>query len=657
MKKKKNKISQSKTAFINKDLHYELLKNLMDNIPDVIYFKDKKGRLILVNKAHAKGLGLKPEEVVGKTDFDIFPRKRAKEMQRDDLYVMKTGKPIIDKIERATRADGVDNYVSTTKIPRYNKKGEIVGLMGITRDITARIQIDKLQQEKEKAENNLKIMQEINQQQRDFFSAVSHELRTPLAVIYECTNLLGDEVCGKLNKKQKEVILMLKDNTSRLMKIVNDLLDISRLERGKFHCNFSLVDMLEILQDIGNFFSKKCKEKKIIFKLKVPYSETVVFADKERISQVISNLLDNAIKFTPPGGRIVVNLKKEKTHILVGVIDNGVGISAEEKSKIFDKFFQTPSSVTASQKGLGLGLNIAKNIIQRHKGEIWVESSPGVGSKFYFSLPLYMSLFYLGKYERSFINDALAQEKTVVVINIIFVNYQSLSRHFIGNKSLFRENLKKDIIKFLPRKFKIDKKEKVSISCPRKNIVNIAFSASCNVKLNITPFLEYLKRYLSSKISRNIFIKDNKEISLNCTDELCQLNLERGQLIFKEIYIGEETRKEERFPYQERIVVSLPGKGNFSYFSSDISSRGMMINCDSKLKNKKEVILYLPRGQNRPFLSLKATPIWIKKDAAKSNKDLYSLGLKFTNLTSKEKKLLSSFIRRIKNTYPSYARS
>nr|MBP7088974.1 PAS domain-containing protein [Candidatus Omnitrophota bacterium] len=113
---------------------YKLLSDLMGYVPDVIYFKDCKGRLIMVNKAHAQGLGLEPEEVVGKTDFDFFPAERAKKMAKDDMYVIKTGKPIIDKIERATRADGVDNYVSTTKIPRYDNKGRIIGLIGITRD-------------------------------------------------------------------------------------------------------------------------------------------------------------------------------------------------------------------------------------------------------------------------------------------------------------------------------------------------------------------------------------------------------------------------------------------------------------------------------------------------------------------------------------------
>src|SRR3989338_4894061 len=126
---------------------YKLFTDLMKYSTDVIYFKDAKARLVMVNQAHAKGLGLKPEQVAGKTDFDIFPKERAQNMLVDDMQVIKTGKPIIDKVERATRADGVDNYVSTTKIPRYDEEGKVIGLIGITRDITRRMQLERLSEE------------------------------------------------------------------------------------------------------------------------------------------------------------------------------------------------------------------------------------------------------------------------------------------------------------------------------------------------------------------------------------------------------------------------------------------------------------------------------------------------------------------------------
>lgn len=121
----------------------ELIQNLLDEIPDAIYFKDDRGRLIMVNRAHAEGLRLKPKDVIGRTDFDFFPEREAKEMTEDDIRVMRTGEPIIDKVERTTRPDGSAHYVSTTKLPRKDQDGNIIGIMGITRDITQRSQIEE----------------------------------------------------------------------------------------------------------------------------------------------------------------------------------------------------------------------------------------------------------------------------------------------------------------------------------------------------------------------------------------------------------------------------------------------------------------------------------------------------------------------------------
>src|SRR3989338_3661087 len=132
-----------------------LFRDFMDNIPDVIYFKDTSGRLIFVNKAHSRGLRLSPGDIIGKTDFDIFPKARAQRMFNDDQYVMKTGNPVVDKIERATRADGVDNYISTTKIPRYDRQGKCIGLIGVTRDITSRIRFERLKEQKVHSEKTL----------------------------------------------------------------------------------------------------------------------------------------------------------------------------------------------------------------------------------------------------------------------------------------------------------------------------------------------------------------------------------------------------------------------------------------------------------------------------------------------------------------------
>ena len=155
----------------------------LNNPLDEVNFQSKvRKRFVMVNHAHAKGLGVKPEALVGKTDFDLFQKSRAMKMVQDDAQVMDTGKPIIDKVERATRPDGVDNYVSTTKIPRYDDKGKVVGLIGITRDITRRMQFERLRKDKLSIEKKLEVLEELSAMKSEFISTVSHELRTRLPV-------------------------------------------------------------------------------------------------------------------------------------------------------------------------------------------------------------------------------------------------------------------------------------------------------------------------------------------------------------------------------------------------------------------------------------------------------------------------------------------
>ena len=301
MKKAIKKLTYQELSY-----RYQLLKELMGRIPDVIYFKDRQGRLVMVNQAHARGLGLKPDEVVGKTDFDFFPRERAALMAADDEAVMKSGKPIIDKVERATRPDGVDNYVSTTKIPRYDEDGKVVGLIGITRDITHRMQLERLTEEKELMQRKLDILEYTNKTKSEFVSVVSHELKTPLAIIKEATLLLLDNIAGALNQKQRGLLGKVSDRVGHLDSMINNLLDISRIERGKFRLHYSLANINGIIKDSADYFQRVAQGKGISLEYRLPKRQVHVFIDPEKINQVIINLINNAIKFTEQKGKITV---------------------------------------------------------------------------------------------------------------------------------------------------------------------------------------------------------------------------------------------------------------------------------------------------------------------------------------------------------------
>ncbi len=181
-----------------------LIQELIDNIPDVIYFKDKEGRLILVNRAHAKGLGLEPKDVVGKTDFDFFPLKQAKAMTADDLKVMKTGRPIIDTVEHTTQPDGSSHCVSTTKIPRFDQQGQVIGIMGITRDITERVKKETKQQQQLK---HLKDALEFEKYKLEEILSIEEELNA-IIKIDELVDFVVQKTCKLLSAEKCSLMLI-----------------------------------------------------------------------------------------------------------------------------------------------------------------------------------------------------------------------------------------------------------------------------------------------------------------------------------------------------------------------------------------------------------------------------------------------------------------
>ncbi|MBU1125226.1 MAG: cell wall metabolism sensor histidine kinase WalK, partial [Candidatus Omnitrophica bacterium] len=402
----------------------KLFADFMDNVPDVIYFKDRKGRLLFVNHAHAKGLGLKPSQVVGKSDFDFFPKKKALKMAKDDAHVLSTGKPIIDKIERATRADGIDNYSSTTKIPRFDDKGRVIGLMGITRDITHRMQIKRLQEEKDQIERKLKALEDLSKMKSEFVSIVSHELRTPLAIIKEATMLISDGIAGSVNEKQKNLLAKAQENIERLRRIIEDLLDVSRIEKGTMKLRYSLVNLNELIKDSSEFFKKRSEERFIDLSCHLPREQLNIFIDAEKIVQVLSNLLNNALKFSEENGKIKIEVQILENKIRIGIIDTGIGIAERDISRLFNKFVQVTKKIGIQRQGLGLGLAIARDLVEKHGGEIWVESKLGVGTKFYFTLPRLYTTRLLDTKVRERINFYLDKNMPLYLINISIINFE-----------------------------------------------------------------------------------------------------------------------------------------------------------------------------------------------------------------------------------------
>ncbi|MCX5709515.1 MAG: ATP-binding protein [Candidatus Omnitrophica bacterium] len=625
-------------------------RDLMDSIPDVIYFKDKSGKLVLVNKAHAKGLGLRPEEVIGKTDFDIFSKERAQKMLEDDLRVIKTERPIIDKVERATRADGIDNYVSTTKIPRYDKKGKIIGLIGITRDITKRMHIERLKNENAAIEKRLQAMQELNQLKSEFISIVSHELRTPLAIVKESLLLITDEVCGPVTQKQRLVLKNANENVHRLKGLIDDLLDISRIEGKRLKLHYSLVNLNELLEGSSDFFKKLAKEKNIELEYLLPKKQVNIFIDAERINQVATNLINNAIKFTESGGRIKVEVKILENKVRVGIIDSGIGISKHDLGKLFNKFVQVSRDPQMQRKGLGLGVYIAKELVELHGGEIWAESKLGVGSKFYFTLPGFYARNLLDSQVRGEINELLYRGTSLYLISILFVNFIRLRRQLPIKPVKFFEEIKHIINQVLTNiHFAAKKKPRVLLIDFMNGEISIVFPKATEGEAErlCAVIRDRIYKYLKEKEIGGIFV-NLAVLSYNASGKPNTNQELLANLNIKKLYIGSEIRRHKRVNYETAIEVIWGKEKSELVQTIDISEGGLCFTSKSPLETDSRVQIKLKLLAKSGIMRLEGRVAWIKnivENKIKKGTGRYKIGLEFSGLSPNNRKKLAKFIR------------
>lgn len=624
---------------------YNLFSSLMDSIPDVIYFKDITGRLILVNKAHARGLGLEPKKVIGKTDFDIFPKERAKKMREDDLRVIKTGKPIIDKVERATRADGIDNYVSTTKIPRYDSKGKVIGLVGITRDITRRMQIQTLEEEKLELEKKVSALEELNKIKSEFISIASHELRTPLAITKEAVMLILDKLAGEINEKQESLLVKARENIERLRRMLEDLLDMSRIESGRLKLRYSLVNLNDLLKENSDFFIKQAQAKGVGLEYSLPEDEVNIFIDTERINQVIINLINNAIKFTEEGGKVTVELKILENRIRVGVIDTGVGISKSDLSKIFLRFVQVNKIPGFERKGLGLGLSIVKELIEKHGGEVWAESKLGVGSKFYFTLPRFYTTSVLEKSVKDRINHLLDSGVPVHLVNLFIVNYKKFKERInIASDKLFGDL--RQIIALELAKISWVNNEGPEV------IMNEAEKAEFSVVIPNADSAQVAELCVSLRDNINGYFRDNKVegvfvtvgiLSYPDSAHLKKPKEYSASICINKIFIGAEMRRYERFDCKAGLDIILSKNKTETTQVIDISQGGICFVSSSALQTDKILGIKFDFPGVDGVMSLKGRVAWIRETEAGSG--LYKVGLEFIDLSDKDKKTLAQVLK------------
>ena len=244
--------------------------------------------------------------------------------------------------------------------------------------------------ERKRKEDSLKEtnrkLKELDQLKSDFISTVSHELRTPIAIMCEGVSLCLEGHAGKLNPTQRKLLTDTHENIDRLNRLVTDLLDISRIEEGKITFRKSSVQLCDIIDKLKSEYELQAQKKEIQIITKLPDTPLKLFADKDKVTQIFSNLLSNAVRYTNYGGSITIEIKDNPDQIECRVSDTGIGISEEDMGKLFKKFIQIGRVAGSGYKGTGLGLAITKGLVEKHGGRICVQSKPGKGSTFNFTL-------------------------------------------------------------------------------------------------------------------------------------------------------------------------------------------------------------------------------------------------------------------------------
>ena len=397
-----------------------LLRTLIDHLPDYIYIKDRKGRFVMVNAAHLRLLRADAlEKVTGKTDFDFFPEARARVFANDEQKVLETGQPLLNQIEILAQ-ESLERplWVLTTKLPLRDNQGNIHALIGISRDITSLKEVEaELRRAKDVAEA-------ATQAKTAFLANMSHEIRTPINAIVGMTSLLLDTT---LTADQRDFVETIRTGSDNLLSLINDILDFSKVESGKLEVEAHPLMLSECIETTLDLFAAKAAEKglELAYVLDEQVPPTIV-SDATRLRQILVNLVSNALKFTQQG-EVVITVNSEPRgdyhEVHFTVRDTGIGIPPERMNRLFQSFSQVDASTSRKYGGTGLGLVISKRLCELMGGTMWVESETNKGSTFHFTIlaqaiaaqPLRQHDFYALQGKRVLVVDDTEVNRMILV--------------------------------------------------------------------------------------------------------------------------------------------------------------------------------------------------------------------------------------------------
>lgn len=344
------------------------LQTIIQQLPVGIVITDNRGAVVQANKQIEAIIGKKLPLgfVFGKQNIvkTIADGKPIQPSQYALAETLSTGKAIVGREFEIERDNGSTAYVRVSSAPVHNKEGRMIAASAIVADITEQ--------------------KEMEARKDDFVNMASHELKTPITSMKLYLDVLLNRVKTYKDERAEKTLHNIKNQTQRLQKLVEDLLDVSRLQTGKLTFTSEDFRIDSLIEETVEVLQGTTKKQQIIF---AKHQPMVVRGDKFRIYQVLTNLITNAIKYSAGKNEIRVKAYKEDDKVIVSVQDFGIGIAKQQQDKIFERLYQVTDDTEKTFPGFGMGLYISKEIVVRHKGRIWVESEKGKGSTFFFSLP------------------------------------------------------------------------------------------------------------------------------------------------------------------------------------------------------------------------------------------------------------------------------
>ncbi len=350
-----------------------LLNSLLFNVPDAIYFRGADGKFIRASEALASRLKVEPRDLVGKTPFDVFPQEAAMALHEQDTHVLRTGEAQHYRLEKRSEADG-DEWTVVTRVPLRDRNDRVVGVIAISRDVTKQRRAEE------------RIHQDVVRRDR-FLAMLSHELRNPLGAVVTATALLK---AGSEDAERNKKLLTIVDRQSQQMaRLLDDLLEVSRVTQNKIELRSRTIDLCAVAKDAAESVRSAMSERGLELTSELEGTPVFVNGDPARLLQVQVNLLNNAAKYTPRGGHVLLQVRREENHAVVRVRDDGVGIPREMTDAIFDLFVQSRRTLDRADGGLGVGLTLVRSLVSMHGGSVTCHSDgQGCGSEFVIRLPL-----------------------------------------------------------------------------------------------------------------------------------------------------------------------------------------------------------------------------------------------------------------------------